>query len=70
MKNISQGGVEQLWISRPQIDEQEEITKRLLAASDRYRDEQEKLSKMREMKSGLIDDLLSGRVRVTPLLAQ
>jgi type I restriction enzyme S subunit len=70
MKNISQRGVEQLWISRPQIDEQEEITKRILAASDRYRDEQEKLSKMREMKSGLMDDLLSGRVRVTPLLAQ
>ncbi|WP_400637088.1 restriction endonuclease subunit S [Pseudomonas aeruginosa] len=70
MKNISQGGVEQLWISRPQIDEQEEITKRLLAALDRYRDEQEKLSKMREMKSGLMDDLLTGRVRVTPLLAQ
>ena len=70
MKNISQGGVEQLWISRPQIDEQEEITKRLLAASDRYRDEQEKLSKMREMKSGLMDDLLTGRVRVTQLLAQ
>lgn len=70
MKNISQGGVEQLWISRPQIDEQEEITKRLLAASDRCRDEQEKLSKMREMKSGLMDDLLTGRVRVTPLLAQ
>lgn len=70
MKNISQRGVEQLWISRPQIDEQEEITKRLLAASDRYRDEQEKLSKMREMKSGLMDDLLTGHVRVTPLLAQ
>ena len=69
MKNISQGGVEQLWISRPQIDEQEEITKRLLAASDRHRDEQEKLSKMREMKSGLMADLLTGRVRVTPLLA-
>lgn len=70
MKNISQGGVEKLWISRPQIDEQEEITKRLVAASDRCRDEQEKLSKMREMKSGLMDDLLTGRVRVTPLLAQ
>lgn len=70
MKNISQGGVEKLWISRPQINEQEEITKRLVAASDRCRDEQEKLSKMREMKSGLMDDLLTGRVRVTPLLAQ
>ncbi|MFW4677317.1 restriction endonuclease subunit S [Pseudomonas aeruginosa] len=70
MKNISQGGVEKLWISRPLIDEQEEITKRLVAASDRCRDEQEKLSKMREMKSGLMDDLLTGRVRVTPLLAQ
>jgi type I restriction enzyme S subunit len=68
MKNISQGGVEQLWISRPLTDEQEEITKRLGAAANRYRDEQEKLSKMRELKCGLMDDLLTGRVRVTPLL--
>jgi len=70
MKNISQGGVEQLWISRPLIDEQEEITKRLLAAASRHRDEQEKLSKMRELKFGVMDDLLTGRIRVTPLLAQ
>lgn len=70
MKNISQGGVEQLWISRPLIDEQEEITKRLVAAASRCLDEQEKLSKMRELKRGLMDDLLTGQVRVTPLLAQ
>lgn len=36
MKNISQGGVEQLWISRPPIDEQEEIAKRLFAAASRH----------------------------------
>jgi len=69
MKNISQGGVEQLWISRPPIDEQEEIAKRLFAAASRHRDEQEKLLKMRELKVGLMDDLLTGRIRVTPLLA-
>ena len=70
MKNISQGGVERLWVSRPPIDEQEEITKRLVAAATRHRDEQQKLLKMRELKFGLMDDLLTGHVRVTPLLAQ
>jgi type I restriction enzyme S subunit len=33
------------------------------------RSEQVELEKMRLLKSGLMDDLLTGRVRVTPLLA-
>jgi type I restriction enzyme S subunit len=32
------------------------------------RQESSDLSKLREAKAGLMDDLLTGRVRVTPLL--
>ncbi|MEO5364325.1 MAG: N-6 DNA methylase [Magnetococcus sp. DMHC-8] len=68
MKNISQGGIKQLWITRPSITEQDGITQQLDVVASRYMDELESLSKMHALKSGLMDDLLTGRVRVTPLL--
>lgn len=54
----------------PERDEQLAIAARLMAQDAKAKFEDQKLSKMREMKSGLMDDLLTGRVRVTPLLAQ
>lgn len=54
----------------PERDEQLAIATRLMAQDAKAKFEDQKLSKMREMKSGLMDDLLTGRVRVTPLLAQ
>jgi len=69
MKNISQSGVENLWIAHLSPTEQSEITKQLDASSKRYVSELEKLAKLTELKTGLMDDLLTGRVRVTPLLA-
>lgn len=54
----------------PERDEQLAIATRLMAQGAKAKFEDQKLSKMREMKSGLMDDLLTGRVRVTPLLAQ
>ena len=54
----------------PERDEQLAIATRLMAQDAKAKFEDRKLSKMREMKSGLMDDLLTGRVRVTPLLAQ
>lgn len=69
MKNISQRGVGNLWIAHAPLTEQGEITKQLDTLSDRYISELEKLAKLNELKNGLMDDLLTGRVRVTPLLA-
>jgi type I restriction enzyme S subunit len=49
--------------------EQTEIAARMDATSARIRQEEASATKMRALKSGLMDDLLTGRVRVTPLLA-
>jgi type I restriction enzyme S subunit len=50
--------------------EQEAIQQKLLAAQRRIDEESDVLLKLRWQKSGLMDDLLAGRVRVTPLLAE
>lgn len=55
-------------IGLPSLQEQAAITARLEAVSDKYATETEYLSQLSEMKTGLMDDLLTGRVRVTPLL--
>jgi type I restriction enzyme S subunit len=52
----------------PSLQEQAAITARLEAASKKYVTEAEYLSQLSEMKTGLMDDLLTGRIRVTPLL--
>ncbi|MDD4929740.1 MAG: restriction endonuclease subunit S [Gallionella sp.] len=48
--------------------EQTLIAERLLAETEKILVEEKALSKMLNLKSGLMDDLLTGRVRVTPLL--
>ncbi|MGZ5001287.1 MAG: restriction endonuclease subunit S [Methylomonas sp.] len=54
----------------PQHDEQERLVSEMLAHKRRLENEEVELSKLIRLKSGLMDDLLTGRVRVTPLLAQ
>lgn len=68
MKNISQGAIRTLSIIVPPIAEQSAICKRVAAISKRISHEQSKVSKLYQDKVGLMDDLLTGRVRVTPLL--
>lgn len=51
------------------LNEQREILKRKTAADQRIFCESAALEKLKAQKSGLMDDLLIGRVRVTPLLA-
>lgn len=70
MKNISQSSVEKMWIVRPSLNEQNEICSRLDAIACRYEVEMNGCSKLRKLKSDLMDDLLTGHVRVTPLLAE
>lgn len=50
------------------LDEQDRILSRLAAVESRVRKEDAERAKLVTQKSGLMDDLLTGRVRVTPLL--
>jgi type I restriction enzyme S subunit len=50
------------------MDEQRLIAERLASVSLRINAEEEVRAKLLEQKSGLMDDLLTGRIRVTPLL--
>jgi type I restriction enzyme S subunit len=52
----------------PSGDEQDRIVAEFLAAKHREEAEESYLQKFGLLKSGLMDDLLTGRVRVTPLL--
>jgi type I restriction enzyme S subunit len=70
MANLNTSILAELTISRPIVDEQNEITLRLKAATLRMNRELADLAKLRQQKIGIMDDLLTGRVRVTPLLAQ
>ena len=53
----------------PSPREQDEILRRVHAIGQLLIQEQAQLKKLLDGKSGLMDDLLTGRVRVTPLLA-
>lgn len=55
-------------ISCPSVAEQLFITQRLSTFDKKIAVEQEALEKLRQQKIGLMGDLLTGRVRVTPLL--
>lgn len=68
---ITLGALRQVPIVAPKrIDEQREIGKRLAAIDKQLQREQQYLAKCHSEKTGLMDDLLTGRVRVTSLLAQ
>jgi len=57
-----------LALPTPPIDEQLEIQRRMQAISTRIESESAAVRKLRLKRCGLMDDLLTGRVRVTPLL--
>lgn len=52
----------------PNLDEQRRIEGALSSHDQKVRSEELVLSKLKKEKSGLMDDLLTGQVRVTPLL--
>lgn len=59
-----------LHFKAPSVDEQLLIAQRLFSVELKLASELEALDKQRQEKSGLMDDLLTGCVRVTPLLAE
>lgn len=69
MANLNSSILAAITIARPPITEQNEIATRLKSPDMRIRHEEQELQKMRFEKYGLMDELLSGRVRVTSLMA-
>lgn len=67
-KNINLQDLRPLLLAVPARDEQDEIAMRYEALQSQLQSEKDALEKYRSTKAGLMDDLLTGRVRVTPLL--
>lgn len=67
---LSLDNLRNLYIPVPPTSERELIVERLSCVQERVDEESRYASQLRELKSGLMDDLLTGRVRVTPLLAK
>ncbi|TDQ67263.1 type I restriction enzyme S subunit [Maritalea mobilis] len=67
-KNISQSQIRSFDSFQPPVDEQKEIALRVSAFEKRVVNEERELAKLLLQKSGLMDDLLTGRVPVTTLL--
>ncbi|SDE94552.1 type I restriction enzyme, S subunit [Celeribacter baekdonensis] len=67
-QHFNVGEMRELIVVKPLKAEQEEITSKIDAAEVRIQTEQNLLAKLRLQKSGLMDDLLTGRTLVTALL--
>jgi type I restriction enzyme S subunit len=66
--NINTSQLRRLPLLRPPLVEQEIILERLQSFDVKHEKESRYLSKLRLLKQGLMEDLLTGRVPVTPLL--
>lgn len=67
-QHFNVGEMKSLKLVRPTIIEQSAIVTRVAAFERRLGNEQIELAKLQKLKSGLMDDLLTGRVRVTKLI--
>ena len=70
MPSLNNAVMENLIIAFPKADEQQEIMRRCDAAADGIASTFDQLAKMRALKRGLMQDLLTGNRRVTALLEQ
>ncbi|WP_196800304.1 restriction endonuclease subunit S [Thioalkalivibrio sp. ALR17-21] len=70
MPVINKGAISRVAIPLVPLNEQEEISRRIMSIKNRIYSESHLHSKLLAKKAGLMDDLLTGRVRVTPLLKQ
>jgi type I restriction enzyme, S subunit len=68
VQGINLRDVRRIPLAKPSADEAAMIGDRIDAISDRLVEEEATAAKLALAKSGLMDDLLTGRVRVTPLL--
>jgi len=58
--------IENLWIAKPPMSEQKAIAQRLLQHEQTLGSEKKYLGKLKFLKKGLMNDLLTGKVRVKP----
>lgn len=70
VSGVSGADIRELLVALPQLEEQGWIVDRQLEMQTRIDLELASTAKLRNQKAGLMDDLLTGRVRVTPLLAE
>ena len=68
VSGVSSGDIKALFLALPCLVEQREIIKRYNSMNSKIDAEEVLLDKLRLQKFGLMDDLLTGRVPVTPLL--
>jgi len=68
MVKISGKTVSTLLVALPKNTEQSQILERMAACDVRLKAESDKAKVLREIKAGLMDDLLTGRVRATNLI--
>ena len=67
---INRSEMSEFSIGWPSSDEQSWIAQILSDADIKQRTEEDEFEKLRLLKAGLMDDLLTGRIRVTPLLTE
>lgn len=67
---INRNEMAEFSIGWPSLEEQVAIAQILIDADLKQRAEEDELEKLRFLKDGLMDDLLTGRVRTTELLAE
>lgn len=68
LNTINRAKLDRLPVAVPPVAEQRRIVAAAFAAEQRLNEECSMLSKLSSTKLGLMDDLLTGRVRVTPLI--
>ncbi len=66
-KNIRGSSVNQMLFAFPKLDEQIKVVEVLKAQENTIKSEMNQLLKLRQVKTGLMQDLLTGKVRVTNL---
>ncbi len=67
--NLSLGDIRNYLVSYPPSTEQSEAIMQINLLRDKYESQLGSLTKLRSLKTGLMQDLLTGKVSVTPLLA-
>ena len=69
-KTLGQGEFSELEIALPPFKEQQKIAQILSSQDEKIEDIKNKLNKLKSLKASLMQDLLSGKVRVTNLMEE
>lgn len=70
VSGVSSSDVGDFSCIKPEIDEQRLIVEKVRSIWKRIKEEKRRVKKLKKQKAGLMDDLLTGRIRVTELIEQ